>query len=384
MAAFRIATRFLRHSRNQTILIVVGIAVLISVQVFVGALISSLQSNLVESTVGHSPQVTVVSARDNVTIANYTTLASRVQVTPGVGSVAVSASGNAFLTNGTKVAPVLVRGFDFGKADAIYHILGAIYQGFAPQSAGQVLVGKELHADLNLAVGENVTVITAFGGHTNLTISGLFDLGVSSLNEGWIMTPLAAAQSIFRYGDRVTSIEATVPDIFQAQAVAAALTESLVDPSVKVQNWMDQNAQLLSGLQAQSLSSNMIQGFILISVVIAIASILSITVLQKSRQIGILKAMGIKDRDASLVFLYEGMLLGVGGAVVGLLLGVGLLTSFMAFAKGSNGSAILSISLDPVFLLGSFLIAFLSATLAGLLPARKSSRLSPIDVIRGS
>jgi lipoprotein-releasing system permease protein len=384
MAAFRIATRFLRHSRNQTILIIVGIAILISVQVFVGALITSLQSNLVESTVGHSPQVTVLSSRDNVTIANYTTLAARVQATSGVGSVAVSASGNAFLTDGNRVAPVLVRGFDFTRADAIYHILGAVYQGAAPVSGSQVLIGKDLSVDLGLTVGGNVTVITAFGGHTNLTISGLFDLGISSLNEGWIMTPLATAQGIFLYGDRVTSIEATVPDIFQARAVAQSVTRSLTDPNVKVTNWMDQNAQLLSGLQAQSLSSNMIQAFILVSVVIAIASILSITVLQKSRQIGILKAMGIKDRAASLVFLYEGMLLGLGGAIVGLLLGIGLLMSFTTFAKGSDGAAIISISLDPVFLLASFLIAFLSATAAGVLPARKSSRLSPIDVIRGS
>jgi lipoprotein-releasing system permease protein len=384
MAAFRIATRFLRHSRNQTILIIVGIAILISVQVFVGALITSLQSNLVESTVGHSPQVTVLSSRDNVTIANYTTLAARVQATSGVGSVAVSASGNAFLTDGNRVAPVLVRGFDFTRADAIYHILGAVYQGAAPVSGSQVLIGKDLSVDLGLTVGGNVTVITAFGGHTNLTISGLFDLGISSLNEGWIMTPLATAQGIFLYGDRVTSIEATVPDIFQARAVAQSVTRSLTDPNVKVTSWMDQNAQLLSGLQAQSLSSNMIQAFILVSVVIAIASILSITVLQKSRQIGILKAMGIKDRAASLVFLYEGMLLGLGGAIVGLLLGIGLLMSFTTFAKGSDGAAIISISLDPVFLLASFLIAFLSATAAGVLPARKSSRLSPIDVIRGS
>ena len=383
MAAFRIATRFLRHSRNQTLLIVIGIGVLISVQVFVGALISSLQSNLVERTVGHSPQVTILSARDNVTIANYTTLVDRVQATAGVGSVAVSASGNAFLSNDAKVAPVVVRGFDFVQADAIYHMLDAVYRGSAPQSNAQVLLGKELSADLNLTVGQDVTVITAFGSRTNLTISGLFDLGVSSLNEGWVMTSLAAAQSIFGYGDRVTSIEATVPDIFQARAVAASLTQSLPGADVKVTNWMDQNAQLLSGLQAQSLSSNMIQAFILVSVVIAIASILSITVLQKSRQIGILKAMGIKDRAASLVFLYEGMLLGLGGAILGLLLGVGLLTSFTTFAKGSDGTAIISISLGWVFLLQSFLVAFLSASLAGVLPARKSSRLSPIDVIRG-
>ena len=384
MAAFRIATRFLRHSRNQTVLIVVGIAVLISVQVFVGALITSLQSNLVESTVGHSPQVTVLSSRDNVTIANYSTLVSRIQAASGVGSVAVSASGNAFLTNGTKVAPVLVRGFDLAQADAIYHVLGAVYLGTAPTSASQVLVGRQLSQDLNLRVGEGVTAVTAFGGRTNLTVSGLFDLGVASLNEGWILTPLTTAQTIFGYGDRVTSIEATVPAIFQARTVAAAIAQSLADPNVKVTNWMDENAQLLSGLQAQSLSSNMIQAFILVSVVIAIGSILSITVLQKSRQIGILKAMGIKDRSASLVFLYEGMILGAAGAILGLLLGVGLLTSFTTFAKGSDGSPILSISLDAVFLLQSFLIAFLSATVAGVLPARKSSRLSPIDVIRGS
>jgi len=319
-----------------------------------------------------------------VTIANYTTLASRVQSTPAVGSVAVSASGDAFLTNGTKVAPVVVRGFDFAKADAIYHMLDAVYQGAAPASAFQVLVGKQLSQDLDLTVGESVTVVTAYGGHTNLTISGLFDLGVASLNEGWIMTPLDTAQTIFRYGDRVTSIEATVPAIFQARSVAAAIKQSLADPAVEVQNWMDQNAQLLSGLQAQSLSSNMIQAFILVSVVIAIASILSITVLQKSRQIGILKAMGIKDRSASLVFLYEGMILGAAGAVLGLLLGVGLLVSFTTFARGSDGNAIISISLDMAFLLQSFLVAFLSASMAGVLPARKSSRLSPIDVIRGN
>jgi lipoprotein-releasing system permease protein len=229
-----------------------------------------------------------------------------------------------------------------------------------------------------------VTVITAFGGRTNLTVSGLFDLGVASLNEGWVMTSLGEAQTVFGYGDRVTSIEATVPDIFAARTVAAAIQNALADPDVKVTNWMDQNAQLLSGLQAQSLSSNMIQAFILVSVVIAIASILSITVLQKSRQIGILKAMGIKDRSASLVFLYEGMILGAAGAVLGLLLGAGLLTSFTTFAKGSDGNPIISISLSAAFLVQSFLIAFVSASLAGALPARKSSRLSPIDVIRGS
>lgn len=384
MAAFRIATRFLRASRNQTILIVLGIAVLISVQVFVGALISSLQQDLVARTVGNSPQVTVVSARDNVTIDSWTTLMNRTEGVRGVGAVAASASGNAFLANGAKDAPVLVRGLDLPQAEAIYHVLSAIYEGSGPLTNTQVLIGKDLSKGLNLSVGSSVTVVTAFGSRMNLTVSGLFDLGVASLNEGWIFTRLSTAQTIFAYGDRVTSIEASVPDVFQARSVAGAIEARLADANVTVENWMDQNEQLLSGLQAQSLSSNMIQAFILVSVVIAITSLLSITVLQKSRQIGILKAMGIKDREASLVFLYQGMILGLGGALAGLLLGIGLLTSFTTFATDGSGAPIVVISLGWVFLLESFLIAFLSATLAGVQPARKSSRLSPIDVIRGS
>ena len=90
----------------------------------------------------------------------------------------------------------------------------------------------------------------------------------------------------------------------------------LNNPSLKITDWKAQNASLLSGLQGQSISSLMIQIFIVVSVVIAIASILAITVFQKSRQLGILKAMGIKDRQASLIFIYEGLIIGVigGGA----------------------------------------------------------------------
>ena len=385
MASFKIALRFLKSGRAQTVLIVVGIAIALSVQVFVGALIGSLQSSLINQTVGHSPQVTVLSARDNnVTIEGWQDMVTRIQQVSGVRAVTASASSNAFVEKGAKVAPTFLRGFDFTEADKIYGILGATYSGTPPQTAGECLIGKELSKDLNIQVADNVTIITSFGTHVNLTVSGLFDLGVASLNEGWIMTRLATAQETFRFQDRVTTVEVGVTDVFKADAVATDITRVLSNPAVKVQNWKDQNQQLLSGLQAQSISSNMIQAFILVSVVITIASVLSITVLQKSRQIGILKAMGIKDRDASLIFLYEGVLLGLGGAVLGILLGAGLATAFSTFTKGTGGGSLIQLSIDPVFLLQSFLIALVSSAVASVLPARRSSRLSPIDVIRGS
>ncbi len=147
-------------------------------------------------------------------------------------------------------------------------------------------------------------------------------------------------------------------------------------------NWKAQNESLLSGLQGQSASSLMIQVFVMTSVVIAIASVLAIKVVQKSRQIGILKAMGITDRAASMIFLLEGVILGGAGSVIGVSLGVGLLYSFTTFATNPDGTALIDLYLSPAFVVGSGVVAVLAATLAAVIPARKSSKLSPVEVIR--
>jgi lipoprotein-releasing system permease protein len=117
-------------------------------------------------------------------------------------------------------------------------------------------------------------------------------------------------------------------------------------------------------------------------VVIAIASVLAIKVVQKSRQIGILKAMGITDRAASMIFVFEGVMLGGAGSVIGVSMGVGLLYSFTTFATNADGSALIDLHLDLLFIIGSGVIAVAAATLAAVIPARKSSRLSPVEVIR--
>lgn len=119
-----------------------------------------------------------------------------------------------------------------------------------------------------------------------------------------------------------------------------------------VTNWKAENAALLSGLSGQTALSLMIQVFVLISVVLGIASVLAISVVQKSRQIGILKAKGMHNPKASLVFLFQGFLLGVLGAIAGVGLGIGLSWSFATFVTNPDGS-----SWYPSILIG-FLLAF--------------------------
>jgi lipoprotein-releasing system permease protein len=382
MLPFKLAIRFLRSGRGQTILVMLGIGVAISAQIFVGLLINSLQKTLVNRTVGRSPNITITSATDVPTIRDWEKIVAQINQTGLAKVVSVTASGSAVIETDKKTSQVLVRGLSTD-SDKIYKINSAVYEGaWNPSSRSEVIVGKELKEDLKYRLGDNIVVQTPNGTSGNFKISGFYDLGVASLNRTWVIANLKTTLNLFGLGDRMSAIEITVSDLFQADVIATQLKAELNNSDIKIDNWKDQNQELLSGLQGQSISSLMIQIFIIVSVVIAIASILAITVFQKSRQIGILKAMGIKDRTASLIFIIEGFLLGLAGSIIGVLLGLGLLYAFNTFTTSPGARSIIDLYIDYQFILISWVISILASVLAGLIPARRSLSLNPIDVIR--
>jgi lipoprotein-releasing system permease protein len=381
MLPFSLALRFLRAGRGQTILITVGIAIAIAAQIFIGLLITSLQKTLVDRTIGNQPQITISPAGDAATISNWQTMLTTVRETGLVQTAAISASGNAFLFKGTQTAPVLVRGFD-AAADNIYSFNSSVYEGSWDPSQNGILMGKDLQEEFGFKVGDEVTLQTPGGQTDTVVITGFFDLGVSQLNKSWLITSLGKVQSIFGYNGDITGIEMTVADPFQADTIAAQIQAALDNSTISITNWKEQNEQLLSGLQGQSISSLMIQIFIIVSVVIAIAAILAITVFQKSRQLGILKAMGIKDRSASLIFIYEGLIIGIIGSIVGIALGLLLLYGFSIGTSQSGSQSLIDLYIDYQFIAISWVIAVLAAVIAALIPARRSLRLNPIEVIR--
>ena len=128
----------------------------------------------------------------------------------------------------------------------------------------------------------------------------------------------------------------------------------------------------------------MIQVFVLISVVLGIASVLAITVMQKSRQIGILKAMGIRNSSASFIFLSEGFMLGILGALAGIGFGLLLAYTFTKFAVNPDGTPVVALYISSNFIITSGLIAVVSSIGAALVPAIRSSKLNPIDIIRNN
>jgi lipoprotein-releasing system permease protein len=379
---FKIAVRFLKSSKGQTTLIALGIAVGVSVQIFIGSLIQGLQKGLINKTIGNSPQVTIASNTDDKFMKEYNEIIDRIKASESrIINVSVISDVPALIKEDKKNYSVLIRGMNIEASDKIYNIKKRIFEGRGPKGDLEVIIGKELQQELGAKLGDELQIITNSGGVNKLTITGFYNLNVASINKSWMITTLETSQKMFSLEGKITGIEMQVTEVFKADEIAANLSSKL-NKDFKVDNWKAQNAELLSGLNGQSVSSIMIQVFVLIAVALAIASVLAITVLQKSKQIGILKAMGIKDKTASLIFLFEGLLLGVMGAILGVAFGLLLGVAFTKFAINPDGTPVVELYINYGFIGLSAIIAVASAIIAALIPARRSSKLNPIEVIR--
>ncbi|HWQ31209.1 MAG TPA: FtsX-like permease family protein, partial [Negativicutes bacterium] len=377
--AFKIALRFLYSGKSQTVLIALGIAVGVAVQVFIGSLIQGLQISLIDKTIGSSAHITITSESDDKTIKDW----ERTVYEAGISSsdirhISPAADGSAFVRYDDGSEPVLLRGFKLAAADSIYGISDGLYAGRLPQRKDEIIMGRDLVTKIAVKLNDKINLVTNSGNTLKLKVTGFYDLKVASINKSWIIADLSTAQDIFGYDDRVTSIEMQVGDVFNADSIARRVRNSLSGGELVVENWKDQNGQLLSGLSGQSVSSYMIQVFVLIAVLLGISSVLAVSVVQRSKQLGILKAMGIKDGAASLIFVFQGLLLGIIGGMLGILLGIGLLNMFTKFAVNPDGSPVVPVYINPAFIALSGIFAIASAIVASLIPARLSSRLNPI------
>lgn len=383
--SFKIALRFLKSTKGQTALIALGIAVGVSVQIFIGSLIQGLQKSLIDKTVGNSSQVTLSSDTSDRLISDYDSIVDNIKESDSrIKDVSVVSDSPALIKTDLKTYSVLVRGMNIDDSDKIYDLKDSIYEGKVPNNKFETLVGKDLKEDLNLNLNDKIGLITNSGDVKTLIVTGFYDLKVASINKAWLITDLSSAKELFSTGDKITGIEMQVTDVFKADEIATVIGSNINRSDIKVDNWKDQNASLLSGLNGQSISSYMIQVFVMVSVILGIASVLIITVVQKSKQIGILKAMGIKDSQSSLIFLFEGFLLGLMGAILGVALGLGLSFIFTKFALNPDGTPVVELYINYNFIIISAVIALIASTLAALIPARGSSKLNPIEVIRNA
>lgn len=378
MLPLKIALRFLKTSPAQSVLIAAGISVGIATQVFVGSLITSLQASLVEQTIGSTPHVTVQAREDGEPVRIddrvWRVVAEDARVEPGA-AVAVRVT-NALASDGEQSATLVLKGGDLDGLDAIYRLRERAVSGTPRLRSDDIVIGTALAKKFSLAPGDPLALSLPDGSRRTLRVAAIVDLGSEAANERQAFVNAGLPRSVLRWrADEFTALEVQLLEPFDSAAVAEDWRRRLRETSVV--EWQGQNADLLTALQSQSSSSYMIQAFVLVAVALGIASTLAISAVQKTRQIGILKAMGMGDRQASRIFLWQAAVLGLAGTAGGVGLGFLLLWGF-SFAPVQ-----FSISPEPTFIALSASIGITVSMASSIIPARRTSRVDPIEVIQG-
>lgn len=370
MLSLSIAARFLRSSLVQTVTIISGIGVGIAVVIFVGSLITSLQADLIDSTVGSRPHITLLPA-DGGSVPGE--LADHALDQPEVTTAIPVRRLSVIYTNDDGSTALSLTAGTAGDLDSVYRLSDAIVGGTYTLDQGDILLGSDFSENAGIGAGDNVSVTLPDGTRTDYRVTGIFDLGSSDANERLaFLDEDSAAAALGMSPDDYSTIEIQVDDVFASSDVATRLQTD----GVTVVDWQDENEELLSGLAAQSGSSFLIQAFVLVAVALGIASTLAISAVQKTRQIGILKAMGMTDGAAGRIFLLQAAVLGVAGVIVGTALGFLLIWGF-SFAPVD-----FSVVPSPTLILVSAGIGIVVALLSSIFPSRSTSRLDPIEVIQ--
>jgi lipoprotein-releasing system permease protein len=414
-----LAIRHLRSGGWQTVLTVSAVAAGVILVIFITSLIYGIQARFAELLTDITPHVTVtprdrepeplsridrrqatsgqpgergiISSRierqspQRKQIENWPEVMKVIRGVPGVTAVAPSVTGQGFISRGGRRLGVAVFGADPEALDAVNNVTKYVFTGhYLGLAADEIVVTYKLAEDLGIGVGDRVRLTSSEGLSESFRIAGLYDTGQDQAFGSRAYVTLRAAQSLFATGTAVRAVYVRTNALFGAQRQAGQIAALL---PYKAEAWMEQTPQFLAGLAAQNASAALISGFSLIASAFAIASVLIVSVLQKSQQIGILKSMGAKGRQILLVFTLEGLGIALIGATLGAAIGSGIVWGLTQIKQPVSRMGAAPESLFPAALAwqvvaGAMLAAILTTVLAAILPARRAARLDPVQVIR--
>lgn len=408
-----VALRFLAEGRMQTAFIIGGVAIGVGVIVFMSALLSGLQANFVRRALTGQAHIQLLPPKEVVrplrgaperegagvvvgagnegaivqpplqrlkSIDQWQSLAAQMRALPEVVVVSAAATGSALVVRGDASRAISLVGMDPETYFRIVPMPEKIVRGSARVGSGDILVGTELASDLGVGVGDKLRITAARGAASTLTITGVFDLGSKGANARTTFVALRTAQSLLGLPGGVSVLDVTVHDIYGAERLAQRITRTT---GVQADSWIKTNEQFFAAVSAQTTANTAIRFFVALSVAFGIASVLVVSVVQKSREIGILRAMGISRGQVLRVFLLQGGLLGLGGALAGSLLGVGALLLWQRLQRNPDGTPLFPLSFEPALFIAAVVVATVTGLVAAFAPALRAARLDPVVAIRG-
>ncbi|HUF29740.1 MAG TPA: ABC transporter permease [Gemmatimonadaceae bacterium] len=407
-----IAWRYLRSRSASRLLNFISVISIIGVLVGVSALIviisvmNGLQNDLREKILVASPDIRVLTFGDALVMSDWRSVLSDVKGQPGVAAAAPFVLTQGLATvRGDYVEGAMIVGIEPASPNAaqVTGIRGTARAGqdfsFATTSGELhgIAVGKRLAERLNVFPGDSLTLISAAGAQLNAVtgtpvpryyryeVTAWFETGMYEYDNAYLYMPIGDAQTFAALGDAVTGIEARAANRFEADAVADALRASLV--SYRVVDWQEQNSGLYQALKLEKLVMGVILLLIVIVAAFNIVSSLTMVVRDKTREIGILKAMGMPARSIRRIFLAQGTVIGMVGTLIGAVLGLGTAIVIDRYKLITLDASVYLIDHLPIQIefwdvLWIILASILIAVLATMYPSLQAARLYPVEAIR--
>lgn len=394
---WRIALRFLADNPLQTLLISIAISVGAAVIVFITALMMGLQSNIIEKTLGTQAHIRIEATRQHnnlsappdekyvwalespraqrlQTINNWQEVRDTLDLYATLNTVSPLISGPAFAQKGSARASVALMGIDPERYSGIIKLKNYLLEGYFSVAANDVLIGSQLAEDLGLRAGDKLRLDAGDNRQAVTNVVGIFELGVRELDSRYVYTSLKQSQTLLNLPGGITMLELKISDVFSAEYWAQRIKKLT---GLHVQSWMESNGQLLNALNSQSMTTQIIRVFVALSVIFGIASVLAVSVVQRTREIGILRAMGSSQKQILRIFLLQGGLLGLTGSLLGVVVGYTLVQVF-----NSIDERLFLIRLEPSMLLSAIFISTTAGVIAAMIPARRAAKYDPAVAIR--
>jgi lipoprotein-releasing system permease protein len=397
------AIRFLGEGRMQTTFIISGIAIGVAVIVFMSAMLAGLQANFIKRVLTSQPQIQLLApdqiarplrsgpwvveapivqrpTQRTLSIDQWPKIRDQMLAMPEVTAVSPTVSGSALAVRGDASRSITITGMDPAVYFKIVRLPDQIVAGEARVTSEDIIVGTELANDLGASVGDKLNVQAATGASRVLTISGIVDLGSKGANQRAAYVAIRTAQSLLNLVGGVTTIDLTVRDVYAAETLAQEIQASI---PVEADSWIKTNAQFFTAVKAQSATNTLIRLFVGLSVAFGIAAVLVVSVIQRSKDIGILRAMGTSRGRILRIFLIQGGVLGLVGSLIGSAMGAAALVFWHNYARQADGSELFPLVLDRYLFIASAVLATATGVAAAMAPALRAAKLDPVAAIRG-
>ena len=406
-----IALRHLMARKRQSVVSLMGIVLGVAFFMAISSLMQGSEADFIRRLIDNSPHITisdeyrdakpqpvytaypgaVVQLRnvspmpENRGIRGYIKTMQILKTYPGL-KASPSLAGQGILTFAGRNIGLTVTGMVPSDIESVTTIGQYMQQGKVLDLEGNsngIIIGETLARKYGVDMGDSLPITAGTGATRNFKVVGIFRTGRGGYDERNAFITLARAQALLGQPNRVNSIIIKLDDAQQARTLATQIEKAI---GYKAESWQESSEDILSTLVIRNIIMYTVVSAVLLVAAFGIYNVISTVVLEKQRDIAILKSIGFEAKDIQTIFVSQGVMLGLAGAAAGVPFGMGLMFALMQVkmkVPGTRDPVTMPLSWEPNIFLIAIAFAVTASILAALLPARKAARIEPVEILRG-